>query len=1141
MLTVHRAEDVHRLVDVLARTLAVPLADPMQTEIVAVPERGVERWLRQQLSLRVGTGPGHTDGIAANISFDSPRALLRQVIDGVAVDPEAAESWFADRLRWPVLRALDSHLDDPRLRVLAAHLGHGEQGTEKRGRRLSTASTIAGLFSSYGWQRPTMIAEWAAGHDTDGTGTPLDAHLGWQPWLWRLVREDIGHPHLAEDLGTVTARLREDPSAVDLPERLALFGATRIPQTLRVVLEALSDDREVALYLPHPSPVLWDAVAAAAPGPGVLARAHRAPLRPRHPLLASLSRDVQELHEVLAPAVGASLHHAADTGTHPTTLLGVLQDDIRRDEPTVVDRESAARMAADGSLEVHACHGAARQVEVLRDRLLHLFDADPTLEPRDVLIMCPDVETFAPLIGGAFGQPGMSGDHPAFTLRVRLADRGVRTQNGVLDVVARVLDLAAGRVRAGDLLDLIGAEPVRRRFGFSDDDVDALTGWIHRSGIRWGVDDAQRQRFGLGGFPQGTVQTGLDRILLGVVAEEAENEWLSTALPLSGIDSTDTDLAGRFAEFAERLSDLLDAVTRRHTVSDWSGLLIRIVDLLTDTDSETQWQRSQAVGMITDALSIPEGAVESELELADLRDLMSGLVAARPTRSNFCTGELTVCTMVPMRSVPHRVIAVLGMDSGAYPRAGTVDGDDILQVTPMVGERNIRDEDRQVFLDAICAATDNLLVFYTGADALTGTRTPPATVVSELLDTTRAILGLAPEKSNTEKSNTAKSNSVLHRHTLHAFDEENFVDGGTGSGPFSYDRGLLPAARALSALTRTHDRGPRLPVISDERLPGADRSDDVDLDDLITFLAAPVEGYARQRLGVGLPDDADEHSDELAVDLDGLERWGIGNRFLSALLAGDDPTAAQGAEFRRGSLPPFAFGAREFAPIRDKAQAVATAARGYRSDSADAIDVRVSLPDGRRLNGTVGDIFSGRLVPVSFSRLGPKHRLAAWVRLLAMAAGSEQSVSEAIVIGSASGRYPSAKVSRLRVPPNAADLLGVLVAIRDAGLSAPVGLTLDAAGAAAAEYTRSGKDAKALQRASWAYQKSYSDPNRYAGLVFHGDPDAGVDFQMLTAAVPTVEAMAPSSGLLPGDDDTDMYVRLAAALFGPLLQNEEDR
>ncbi|WFN94851.1 exodeoxyribonuclease V subunit gamma [Gordonia sihwensis] len=1128
MLTVHRAEQAGCLVEALADTLSRPLADPMRTEIVAVPERGVERWLRQQLSLRLGTSCGG-DGIAANIAFDSPSFLLRQVLDGVSDDPEAAESWFADRLRWPVLRVVDGHIDDPVLRVLATHLGTGDARAD-RGRRLSTASTIAALFTSYGWQRPTMIAEWASGSDTDGAGGELAEHLRWQPWLWRLVREEVGHPHLAEQLPVVVDRLRADADAVDLPERLSLFGATRIPQTLRNVLAALSERREVGLYLPHPSPELWSAVQTAGPQRSGRLRAERRPVRVRHPLLASLSRDVQELQEVLAPAVGATCHHSAEH-RRPATLLGALQDGIRRDDPGRPAEGEGLDPGADGSVEVHACHGPQRQVEVLRDRLLHLFDADPTLEPRDVLIMCPDVEAYAPLIGGVFGQSSRVGDHPAFSLRVRLADRGIRAQNAVLDVLARVLDLAAGRVRAGDLLDLAATEPVRRRFGFTDDDVDTITGWVQRSGIRWGVDETQRRRFGLGGFPQGTVRTGLDRILLGVVAEEAENEWLATALPLSGIDSTDTDLAGRFAEFAERLTTLLETVSEPHSSGQWLRTMIHAADLLTHTDSETEWQRAQAVGMLTDALSVPEGTPESELKLADMRDLMAQLLIARPTRSNFCTGELTVCSMVPMRSVPHRVIVVLGMDSGQYPRAGAVDGDDILQVAPMVGERNVRDEDRQVFLDAICAATEHLLVFYTGADALTGARTPPAVVVSELLDALRGVLGVS----------VGDPVPVLYRHTLHAFDERNFVD--DGSGPFSYDAALLPGARALSALTRCRERGPALPVIADERLPRApgDADVDLDLDELISFLAAPVEGHARQRLGVGLPEQADEHRDELAVELDGLERWGVGNRYLDALLSGADPHAAQGAELRRGSLPPFAFGTREFGPIRDKAQAVATAAHGYRDDSADAVDVRVVLPDGRRVYGTVGDVFAGRLVPVSYSRLGPKHRLAAWIRLLAIRAGSDRDVAEAVVVGSASGRYPSAKVSRIRTPDDAGDLLAVLVAIRDAGLTAPIGLTLDAAVAAASEFGRSGDPAKARRRAEWAYKKSYGDQNRYAGLVFHGDPDAAVGFETMAAAVPQPEALSSVAGLLPGDDATDMYIRLAAALFGSLLAHEEDR
>ncbi|WP_132994201.1 exodeoxyribonuclease V subunit gamma [Gordonia zhaorongruii] len=1114
MLTVHRAERADTLVGVLADVLATPLADPMRSEIVAVPERGVERWLRQQLSLRLG--------VAANIDFDSPAALLRQITVALADDPEATDSWYGDRLRWPVLRVLDANVHDPRLGVLAAHLGVTSDDPEptelRRGRRYSTASTIARLFAAYGWQRPAMIADWAAGLDTDGAGNQLADHLQWQPWFWRLVREEVGHPHPAEGLEQLAARVRADPDLVDLPDRLALFGPTRIPQTLQTVLGALSAEREVSLYLPHPSDALWRTISDRGSQPR-RRRSERDAVVPRHPLLAALSRDVQELQEVLEPSIDAVIYHP-DTTAEVSTVLGALHEGQRRDSL------DTAGLPADTSVEVHACHGPERQVEVLRDRLLHLFDADPTLEPRDVLIMCPDVEAYAPLIRGAFGQTGMH--HPAYSLRVRLADRGIRESNAVLDVVARVLDLAAGRVRAGELLDLASSSPVRTRFGFTDDDLDNLAGWIQRSGIRWGVDTAQRARFGLAGFPQGTLATGLDRMLLGVVAEEAENEWLATALPLAGIDSTDTDLAGRFAEFADRLSSLIEAAIGECTTTEWADLLIGAVDGLTDVDDETEWQRAQAVGLLTDALAGSDEGRELRLELADVRDLISGILVARPTRSNFCTGELTVCSMVPMRSVPHRAIVILGMDTGAYPRASSLDGDDALAVAPMVGERAVRDEDRQIFLDAVTAAKDHLFVFYSGADPLTGAVKPPAVVVSELVDAVDVIIGHSgPDES-----------PIVRRHTLHAFDERNFrSDAAGGVGPFSYDQSLLSGARALSALRRSDVPAAALPRVADADLPAPERGD-VDLDELIRFLTAPVEGFARQRLGIGLPDDVDEHPDQLAVSLDGLEQWGVGNRYLQALLDGRDPQAAQGAELRRGTLPPFAFGTKTFGPIREKAQAIATAAAGYRSDSSDAVDVRVELPGGRRLYGTVGDVFDRRLVPVSYSRLGAKQRIAAWIRLLAMAAGSARSVPEAVVVGSGGSR-PSARMSRLTAPDDAAETLALLVAIRDAGLSAPIGLTLDAAEAAASELDRSGNGRRAMQRARRAYSGSYGDKNRYAGLVFHGDPLIDVSFDELSCAQPEQAAFAGLAQALPGDDSTPMFARLAAAVFGPLLRNEE--
>ena len=193
----------------------------------------------------------------------------------------------------------------------------------------------------------------------------------------------------------------------------------------------------------------------------------------------------------------------------------------------------------------------------------------------------------------------------------------------------------------------------------------------------------------------------------------------------------------------DRLSTTLEALTETGPRDRWRDALTGVVDALTATSPGDDWQRAQAIRLITDAFGESGSAEPTVLRLADVRDLMAALLAGRPTRSNFRTGELTVCTMVPMRSVPHRVIVLLGIDGEVFPRVQRIDGDDLLGVDPLVGERNPRDEDRQCFLDAICAATETLLVFYSGADPVSGRRIPPAVVVSELADTLRTLIDLS--------------------------------------------------------------------------------------------------------------------------------------------------------------------------------------------------------------------------------------------------------------------------------------------------------------------------------------------------------------------------------------------------------------
>jgi exodeoxyribonuclease V gamma subunit len=431
---------------------------------------------------------------------------------------------------WALLEIVDASLEEPWLAPLAEHLGDTTDES-RRARRFTSVRHIAELYDRYALYRPELLDAWARGESAARAapeasgGAAGGAGEAWQAELWRRLRARLSVPGPSERGGTACRALRADPSLVDLPQRLALFGLTRLPAGHLNVLRALAAHRDVHLFLLHPSPALWERLRDHPP----VARRDEVDRTAVNPLLASWGRDSRELQLVLGGDHTDHLHEAATAGD---SLLARVQQDVRADRRAVHD--------GDRSIQVHSCHGRARQVEVLRDAILHLLADDPTLEPRDVIVMCPDIETFAPLIQATFGAGGdevepVEGAPP--DLRVRLADRSLRQTNPLLGVVARLLELAGERLTASQVLDLVDREPVRRRFSLDDEDIARLEEWVRASGIRWGLDAEHRAPFKLEALPSGTWRAGLDRLLLGVTMSEEGQRLFERVLPLDDIET----------------------------------------------------------------------------------------------------------------------------------------------------------------------------------------------------------------------------------------------------------------------------------------------------------------------------------------------------------------------------------------------------------------------------------------------------------------------------------------------------------------------------------------------------------------------------------------------------------------------------
>ena len=1148
MFRIHRSERADALVDALVEVVSATTSDPFTPEIVAVPTRGVERWLTHRIAAAVGTSAGGRDGVCANVEFPFPGRLVGDVLaETTGIDP-AEDPWRPERLVWPLLDVIDGCVGEPWLELLASHLGHGEErsGDELRqDRRFATARHLADLFDGYGIHRPDLVLGWVdRGPDGPHDDVPDDAR--WQPRLWLELRRRVGEPSPPERIAEACARLRAGAVDVALPDRVSLFGLTRLPATYLDVLRALATRRDVHLFALHPSLALWDRIAETPLPPLPLPRTDDPTSDvPTNPLLRTWANDTREMQLVLGAAADATLSHHPVEGTAvpPTTLLERVQADIRADvappgapDPGAPD-ERMALADDDRSVQVHACHGRARQVEIARDAICHALADDPTLEPRDVIVLCPDIDEFAPLLHATFGTTAPDTD-PAATpppdrgvphLPYRLADRSLRQTNPLLASLDALLDLVGGRMTAPEVIGFAGRAPVRQRFRFDDDEIDRMAAWTTSGNIRWGLDRERRERYWLGDVEANTWRVGLDRLMLGVATGTDGSRLLGGRLPLDDVESGDIDLAGRFAELLDRIDTVVTTTGEPLAVREWVEVLGRSVDLLMSATPGEAWQRVQVEGVLREVLAEATTAGESaagRLSLAEVRALLRDRLRGMPTRADFRTGAITMCTLVPMRAVPHRVVCIVGLDDGVFPRTGRADGDDLLRRSPHVGDRDPRTEDRQLLLDALLAATDRLIITTTGADVRTNEPRPPAVPLSELLDVV--------DRTAVTQDGDPASAVVLRRHPLQPFDPA--AHRSDGAGPWAFDRIELGGARAVTGARR-----PEALFLASPLSPAPSSNAVVGLDDVVRFVQHPVREFLRQRLGLNVWEDDDALDDAIPVELDALETWAIGQRLVERLLDGDPIEAAVEAELAVGALPPAAMGRATIESIEAVATRIHEIAVSVDASGATS-SVEVDLPIATHaagtisVVGTVAGIRGDATSQVSYSSVGAKHRLAAWVRLLALSAAQPDVPWRAQTVGRQKKGGRVVELGPLPGPPEARRtealrLLGEIVDLRDHGLCEPLLIPCKTAGSWAEARSRGRAPEKSAVR-DWESNHRFpgEDADRSHRLVLGGV----LRFDELLAIAPTDHERGDGWA----EDEASRLGRLARRLWDPLLAVE---
>jgi exodeoxyribonuclease V gamma subunit len=968
-LIVHRGSRTERLADELAQQLeAQRPANPLARQTVVVAHAGLQRWLLGRLAQRPGAHGGH--GIAANYEMILPWQWFERTARRVLGDEALIGGAYRHEvLRWRLLAALST--------TKAAEVATYLAGDDAARRGFQLAEHLAALYTQYLIYRPDWILEWEQ--------HPAQHSRDWQAALWRQLQASIKRPHRAQRSAALLDALRagHDPSD-DAP--LHVFGVSHLPPDVLQALQASALHAPVHVYFPDPCREHWvylrkqRFLLAHADDPEALY------YEVGHPLLVALGRIAQDFCLTLDECDAIDERDPLDDAEPlpgETSLLAQVQSSLRCLQPELVGATLRERVAEgaevenllpalrnDPSLRVHACHTRLRELEVLKNTLLRCLADDPTLQHRDIVVMAPDISAYAPYLAAVFGEPAQYRNDPLH-IPWHLADVGLSRAHPLMGAFAQVLDLAESRFTVSEVLNFLDVPAVARRFAIDASGRETLERWMRRAHVAWGLDAAMKAEAGAAATDANSWQFGLDRMYAGlIVGHDADDgttgdslldgQLLDGVLPLDGVSGNAVEALGQFDLLLSQLRQARSGFASARPLAAWSQWLLELIDALfladlrdTAENSALDALRRLAAGLGSQAA---EAGMQTPLPWSVVREAVRGALDAVPERQAFLLGGVTFCGLVPQRSIPFRVVCLVGMNEGEFPRPGNDAGLNRILSQPRRGDRDTRSEDRYLFLEAMMSARDVLHVSYVGEGVRDGKPRNPAAPLAELLQFL--------DEQHLLADNEKLDRPWRIRHPLQPFDAryyERDADGRPRHDPrlFSYDRAFLAtpsSAMAPCFLGGTIDA----PKIAAE--PGGE----ITLGTLKRYWREPARdallssrGISLQALdGIGWPD-----REPLETGLDRIER--IDHRLLfEALGAGRTELPAEPPAWlaRSGMLAGGAIGAEAYARLRDSLQGLLDHAQplfagGAAQPLAQAIDL--DLGGGRRLTGVVDRVFPG--------------------------------------------------------------------------------------------------------------------------------------------------------------------------------------
>ena len=970
----------------LAERLETPLDDPFAAEIVVVPSGDMARFLKRELARSLGARNGN-DGIVSNINFVYPRQLVNATLQ----NPTGSENseWDSNSLIWSIIDTLlaTNNITIP---------GFNEAP-------ITVARRAADLLDRYASHRPEMLNEWITGvvNDAKLTSNQLNTITKEQKWQRELFVElakkfakGLFTPRALNDLKMYSQALRELSNNASVPQRISVFGITNLSRSARQILQVLDQVSDIHIYMVYAAGEHWPKPC----GQGQLLRSEFPNQSIAHPLTGRWGAQIVENASVF----GDIQSEYISAQTQGSTLLSDLQKSIISDSLSDVvlspEQRHKFRANSDGSLQIHACYGLARQVEALRDSFLHILNKNPHLQLRDCAILCADIDAAAPIISAVFA-PDKSSGSTLPSLPISLVGNVTSRRTEVVESFLAVLQLLTSRCSPTDVLELAHLPVVKRTFGFDDEALTLLSIWVEDLGVRFGLDaDLRSANWNISAeIREGTWDAALNRLMMGIaVPGEVDRIGPGGVVPYDGIGGSEMRVAGSVSEFIARIIDFTRKIHVHGDAKKPTGITVQtfcstvfelIGSFLTVTYKETSTltQLHRAIGDF-------QRDVEKSLTQIDHPFQVNELVLALDEYFNDERSllgskfeSITVAPIDGIQHIPFQVLAILGADERSFAGAHS-DGDDILANNPCVGEPLYSLDGRQRLLNAIMSARENLIITCTGADISNNKETPLAVAVQELIECVDVLLY---EKQHDPYG----SQRLLAHHPRQNFDSATLTPGLVFTDqPFTFDQA---AKEAHDVLQRNSDLEP-VPTDTAIVMPSADTAPT--LKNLIQVITNPAEFYVGTVLKARIPQmptTLDKRDTNISGDgvlnltIDALSWSSEGRSLLDRLISTDLPNEDVIATWEKvrpvsGVIPPNELGKLIVKEVREEIQLmVAKLPEPLRSISKGTdVDCNVLLPVSElKCSMRIQNVQDNAITRVRYKKFNEALQLELWLEL----------------------------------------------------------------------------------------------------------------------------------------------------------------